>query len=149
MNYNLEYEIACKEVLEILKYIKKDDVSKIPQEEINILKNNAKKDFNCEYDPSINVKEQNISKMAKTIIAIYFIDYIANPEQKRRIEIKQKKDLELLEKKRQEQYSYEKLFNNNANDVNNLNQNVSLIEVKKESLLKKIFKKIKNLFNKK
>ena len=36
-----EFSNACYEVLEILKYIKKEDLEKIPQEEIQILKKNA------------------------------------------------------------------------------------------------------------
>ena len=33
-----EFKDACYEVLEILKYVKKEDLEKIPKEEIKILK---------------------------------------------------------------------------------------------------------------
>ena len=45
---NVEFGNACYEVLEILKYIKEEDVQKIPEDEIQILKRNANYEHNQE-----------------------------------------------------------------------------------------------------
>jgi len=74
---NEEYFIACKEVLEILKYVKDEDLNKIPYEEIEVLKKYAKKDYLFEYDSEKNIKEQGVSKLAKGIIANFYVKYIA------------------------------------------------------------------------
>ena len=41
-----EFKDACYEVLEILKYVKKEDLEKIPKEEIKILKEYANYNHN-------------------------------------------------------------------------------------------------------
>ena len=38
---NIEFSNACYEVLEILKYVKQEDLKKIPRQEIQILRDNA------------------------------------------------------------------------------------------------------------
>lgn len=82
---NEEFAIACKEVLEILNNIKEEDVKKIPKEKIEKLKFNAKQDYVFVYNVHKDVKEQNISKCAKAIMANFFIDYIASPRQKEKL----------------------------------------------------------------
>ena len=57
----LEFQNACYEVLEILKYVKEDDLAKIPKEEIQLLKNNANYKHSFKYNPNLSMKEQNIS----------------------------------------------------------------------------------------
>jgi len=100
---NLEFRNACCEVLEILKYVKEDDLEKIPSEEIQILKNNINYEYKVEYNPNKSIKEQNISKLAKGIIATYFTKYIATNEQKDIIAKKRTLDLRNYEKMRREQ----------------------------------------------
>ena len=67
-----EFGNACYEVLEILKYIKEDDLEKIPQEEIQILKKNANYNHSSYSNPGKSIKEQEVSKLSKGIIAQYF-----------------------------------------------------------------------------
>ena len=43
---NIEFSNACYEVLEILKHIKKEDIDKIPEDDINMLKKNANYNHN-------------------------------------------------------------------------------------------------------
>ena len=75
----LEFQNACYEVLEILKYIKDEDLVKIPKYEITLLKNNANYEHLFEYNPEKSMKEQNVSKLAKGIIALYFSEYYLQP----------------------------------------------------------------------
>lgn len=138
-----EFENACQEVLEILKFVKDDDLRKIPSNEIENLKKNANAKYQFSYDATKDIKQQNVSKTAKGIIANYFIKYIATPEQRQKI-------LEIQHMKISE--------NKPKFDTNNIlrkdNENIKgelheLIEVnneinvyKKESWFKKFINKI-------
>ena len=101
---NIEFKNACYEVLEILKYIK-EDLKKIPKEEIQMLKRNANYEHEFKYDPQRNIKEQPVSKLAKGIIATYFYKYTATPKQQEKIKQKQENDLRLIEEAKREKYN--------------------------------------------
>ena len=106
----VEFSNACKEVLEIFKYVKKEDLEKIPEEEIKVLKENANKDHNFIYNPEKSIKDQNVSKCAKAIIGIYFTDYIATQAQREKILNKQKRDMQIIEEQKKSMYNPDDLF---------------------------------------
>ena len=93
-----EFKDACYEVLEILKYVKKEDLEKIPKEEIKILKEYANYNHNFQYDPNKHIKEQEVLKLTKGIIAQYFYQYTATDKQKEKIRLKQQYDIQTIEK---------------------------------------------------
>ena len=103
-----EYANAYAEVLEILKYIPKEDYNKIPKAKINLFTTNANKDYHFEYNPKIDLKEQKTSKIAKTIIAILFRDYWATDSQREKILAKERYDMQKREQEISEKY-YTKL----------------------------------------
>ena len=142
-----EYSKACKEVLEILKSVKQEDLDKIPKREIERLKENASIEYEFSYDSKKDIKEQNVSKLAKAIIANFFIDYIATSNQKEKIRDKQNYDIKILEEAKlkennlNESFKNNKTYNNRKNDVNHLP-----IEIKKENFIIKLFRIIKKIF---
>ena len=97
-----QYAIAYSEVLEILKYISKEDYNKIPQEKLNVFKTNASKDYKFKYNPEKTLDEQNVSKKAKAIIGLLFRDYWATESQRQKIIRKQNYDRKKIEKEKQE-----------------------------------------------
>ena len=80
-----DYANACAEVVRILDFIPYRDYKKIPKDIILHYEKNANNDYNFEYDITRSLDEQNVSKTAKTIIAIFFRDYWATPEQRNKI----------------------------------------------------------------
>ena len=52
---NIEYANAYSEVLEILKYISKEDYEKIPISKIQLFETNQNKEYIFEYNPSSNL----------------------------------------------------------------------------------------------
>jgi len=141
-----QYAIAYSEVLEILKYISKEDYNKIPQEKLNVFKTNASKDYKLKYDPQRTLDEQNISKKAKAIIGLLFRDYWATESQREKIIRKQNYDRMKIEKEKQEQYNQNDIFKEKQINKNSINiENTSIIKYKK-SLLSKILQKIKRIF---
>lgn len=72
---NIKYANAYTEVLEILKYISIEDYNKIPKNKIELFEANANTDYHFTYTPEKTLREQNVSKIARGIIAILFRDY--------------------------------------------------------------------------
>ena len=89
---DIKYANAYSEVLEILKYIPIEDYNKIPTNKIELFKTNANSDYSFNYDPNKSLDEQEVSKIAKGIIAILFRDYWATKTQRNKIISKQNCD---------------------------------------------------------
>lgn len=141
---NVEYANAYSEVLEILNHIPKSDYDKIPNNMIEVFTRNNNKEYEFNYDVSKTLNEQNVSKIAKTIIAILFRDYWATPTQREKIITKEKHDIAKMEQEKREIYNPDDLFkkNNKTPDNNVLNQNTAIIEYKEESPFKKLLNRI-------
>lgn len=140
-----QYAIAYNEVLEILKYIPKEDYNKIPQEKLNVFKTNASKDCKFKYDPKKTLDEQNVSKKAKAIIGLLFRDYWATEGQRVQIIKKQNHDRIKIEKEKQKKYNKNDIFKEEPTSQNSVDiENISIIEYK-ESLILKILKKFKRI----
>ena len=142
---DIVYANAYKEVIEILKHVSKEDYDKIPKEKINLFEENANKEYNFIYDANKTLDEQNVSKKAKTIIAILYRDYWATDIQREKIKSKEQYDRKVKE---QEHNNPDVIFKLKET-TNNYEHSNFPIEVKKENLIQKILKFIKNIFKRK
>lgn len=149
---NVEYANAYSEVLEILKYISKEDYEKIPNSKIELFETNHNKEYIFKYNPNKTLDEQNVSKTAKAIIAILFRDYWATEIQKEKIITKQNYDRKQLEEKKKERYNSDNLFKNNEKKINldgtKQEQKLALIEINNIKWYKKVWKFITRFFSK-
>ena len=156
---DIQYANAYTEVLDILKYISKEDYEKIPKSKIKVFEENSNKNYNFTYDENKTLDEQNVSEITKAIIAILFRDYWATKEQryiiiKKQQEIKDQKQKELMAKFEQNKNISEKDLKkvDVASDLDldidykSLGANVQLYK-KEEGFFEKIVNKIKGLFN--
>lgn len=156
---DIQYANAYTEVLDILKYISKEDYEKIPKSKIKVFEENSNKNYSFTYDENKTLDEQNVSEIAKTIIAILFRDYWATKEQryiiiKKQQEIKDQKQKELMAKFEQNKKISEKDLKkvNVASDLDLdidyelLGTNMSLYK-KEEGFFEKLVNKIKGLLN--
>ena len=84
-----KYAIAYSEVLEILRYIPREDYNKIPIDKIKVFVENANDKYVFNYNPDKTLQEQNVSDITKGIIIMLFRDYIANDNQRDKIIKKQ------------------------------------------------------------
>lgn len=137
---NTEYKIAYSEVLEILKYISKEEFNKVPQDMLEMFKNNASNEKQFIYDSNKTLQEQNVSETARAIIAILFRDYWATESQRQKILNKQNFDREKI---REERYSADNIFqkHNIQHKENFATNEMAMVEYKES-----IFAKIKNWF---
>ncbi len=143
---NIEYKIAYSEVLEILKYISKEEFNKIPQDMLEMFKANAINNNEFVYNPRKTLQEQNVSETARTIIAILFRDYWATENQKEKILKKQNYDREKI---KEEMYNTNNIFKKHNTQQNEayIKNEVAMIEYK-ESIFTKIKNWFKHFFNK-
>lgn len=156
---DIQYANAYTEVLDILKYISKEDYEKIPKSKIKVFEENSNKNYSFTYDKNKTLDEQNVSEITKTIIAILFRDYWATKEQryviiKKQQEIKEQKQKELMAKFEQNKNIPEKDLKkvNVASDLDLdidyelLGTNMQLYK-KEEGFFEKLVNKIKGFFN--
>lgn len=144
------YACAYKEVIEVLKHTKREDVNKIPKSRILLWRINMNKDYDFKIDTTKTLEEQNLSKEAKAIIANIFKKYWATDYQKERIEAKEKYDIEQMEKEKYQKYNPDDIFKNRKQTIqqeNGVSNTIAMVEYK-EPLFKRILNKIKNIFNK-
>ena len=144
------YACAYKEVIEVLKYTKREDVNKIPKSRILLWRINMNKDYNFKIDTTKALEAQNLSKEAKAIIANIFKKYWATDYQKERIEAKEKYDIEQMKKEKYQKYNPDDIFKNRKQNIQQeevASETVSMVEYK-EPLFKRILNKIKDIFNK-
>ena len=145
-----EYQIAYSEVLEILKYVPKEEYEKIDKEKLEFYERNKKQDYNFNYDVNKTLDEQGVSKIAKVIISIIYRDYWASDEERNEILEMQNKMRKNLKEKTQIDFDPNIAFNKNVEEENIVKEpiNNQITEYKKENFFQKIINKIKNIFNK-
>ncbi len=151
-NINIEYANAYTEVLEVLNHMSKNDYEKIPEDMISLFKINCNKKYQFMYNFEKKFEEQNFSKRTKLILAILYRDYWAPPLQREKIIAMQNYDRKKLEEQKMKRYDVNNIFQNH-NLKTKVEENVITNEVEmteyKESVLKKVIMKIKNIFYRK
>ena len=110
-----------------------------------------KQKYSFNYNPEQTLEEQNVSKIARGIIAILFRDYWATETQREKIITKQKYDRIKLEEEKKAKYDID-IFKNRDNFKlkQNIKQDTNANEVSmvkyEESIFKRIINKIKEIF---
>lgn len=141
--------ICYKEIMVILSNLSNEDLIKIPNEKLEYFYKNMDNDYEYKLDDSKSFQEQNMHPITELILANLYLDYLATPTEKDKFHKVQLDYFNKLEKKKNLKYNPNDLFKNNVkketiNNDNN-NDNLQLIEYK-ESILKKLLNKIKNIF---
>lgn len=144
------YAMAYTEVLEILKYIPKEEYNKIPKEKIEFYEKNKDNNYSYTFDISKPIKEQKISRKANSVITSLYMEYFATPIQKEKLELILKYNEEKYQEELRKKYNPDNLFKNRVKDKNkNLEeseiQKVNIVEYK-ESIFVKFKKWFKNIF---
>lgn len=135
---------ACsyKEVMTILAYLEPQELEKIPKEKINYFFDNMDNSYEYELNYSESFQEQEMLPMTEAILANLFRDYLATPEQKERILLKEKNTSHKLEEEKGIGESSKTEVENNIKQEEGdepLENKLSMIEYK-ESFITKIKK---------
>ena len=138
------YKIAYTQVLEILKRLPKEEVAKIPTEEIEFLKENCDKTYKYILSPNARLEECQISRKAYAILVVYFKKYFATEIQKQKLDVILKNNQIAIEKEKREKYGVDNLFKENKIEQEE-NKKVEIVPYK-ESFFKRVLNRIKKIF---
>lgn len=143
-------EIACTEVFEILSYMNRETVMKIPFEILSIIKENRNINYVSKIDKNDMFNPNNLSEDAISILSWLDLEYLASNESKEeKLKIYQENE-ELYQQKLKEKYNADKLFKNyeqydyKVNDEICIEQNNKMIKYK-NNIFFRIYKIIRTL----
>lgn len=145
---------ACKEIVEILKFVPDKDVLKIPKKMREMFEDEMDKNYNFSIDTKKTIEEQKLLNETKAILSNIFRDYWATPYQRERIIEKQNYDRKVIEQQKSEKYNPNNIFKRISTSeikeivIKNNPDNSNLpVDVKKEKFYQKIVNFIKKIFS--
>lgn len=146
---SLRYKNAYKEVLEIIKYLPQKELYKIPKEKFEYFERYQNVDYDFNFDASIPLEKQKISREANAIILNLFNEYFISDKQKENLSQILAINENKYQEKQREKYNPNNIFNNDEkNDNKKLDLENLPIKVNKKSIFVKISEYIKKFFNK-
>ncbi len=140
---NVKYYNAYNEVLEIIKYLNKEDLSKIPEFNFKAMRDHSNPDYKFVYNPELPMDVQGVSVEARALLMYLFEKYIATEKQKEVLRDK-KKQAELIEENlKKEKYSPDNLFEEKHIPVE---EGYGIVTYKEKNVFQKMLEKIMNVF---
>ena len=142
-------DIAYAEVFEILSYMNRKTVMKIPLEVLQFIKENRNMEYISKINPNNIFNPENISKKARAILAAIDLEYLASDESKKeKLKIYQENERKYQEEL-SKKYSFTDVFaNKNKENQKEFVSNMSLQEYRELKWYQKIITKILNIFRK-
>lgn len=95
---------AYKEIIEILRYVPKESVQKIPTNLIEMFKEKMDNTYEFEIDINKEFQEQELLEETKAILANLYRDYLATPEKKEEIIAKERYEMQKIEEEKRKKY---------------------------------------------
>lgn len=142
------YEEAFTEVEEILKLMPIDLVSRIPAQLRQTISENKATNYKIVIKEPL--EEQKLKKETIVILGLIYRDFLASPEEREKLQIKDSEELRKIEQQMKEQYDVENVFNNKKRykilEENQTSKDLTLY--KEPNFLVKFFNMIKGIFNK-
>ena len=138
--------IAYAEVFEILSYMNRERVMKIPVEIIELFKVERNKKYISKITPNDFLNPDNLSKDTINILAWLDLEYFCSEEQRKIKEERYKKNELEQEKIKRQIYNSDNLFKQKDKSKEYIEE--AVVEYKKTNLLVRIFNKIKSLVKK-
>lgn len=144
---NVQYANAMAETLHYLKGIRKEDIDKIPKSFIKFLEENASKEYICNFDYHIPLKELNLLDETKGIIGTICLNYWCNTQEQKQAYLKRLNENEIkFEEEIREKYNPDNLFKDKKTIIETTNNFVAMIGYK-EDFFTKLIKKLKKIFH--
>lgn len=138
---NIEYIQANTEIKCLLKYFPIDYIKKLPPKLLEMIYRNSDEKYNIEVDLKKDLKNQNISKKTKDMLAVLTYNYWSNESEKQNIIERLNENEKGYQEELREKYNPDNIFKNKAIKVETIKNSVAMVEYKES-----IFTKIKNWF---
>ncbi len=143
---SVEYSEAITETLDILKHTRKEDVDKISSKFMDFLNANASKTYKPELDHTKKIKDMQLKRKTKAILAIIYKKFWCNSEKQEQFNRVLKENEIKREKELREKYNPDNLFKDRKPKIETVDNSVAMVEYK-ESFFTKLITKLKNIFH--
>ncbi len=142
-----DYKKVFSELYEIFKYLPDDFKKKIPEELLEIIKDNRNENYIFKYDKSKKLEEQDIYEETKAFITYLYLNYYCSFEEKENLIKIMKKNSIKKEEELRKKYNPDRIFEKNeiCGNIDDTSNN-SNITLKKDNFFMNIIYKIKSLF---
>ena len=138
---NIEYIQANTEIKCLLKYFPINYIKKLPTKLLEMIYKNSDDKYNIEVDLKKGLKNQNISKKAKDMLAVLTYNYWSNETEKKDIIERLNENENTYQEKLREKYNPDSIFKDRERKAEAVENSNAMIEYKET-----IFIKIKNWF---
>ena len=138
---NIEYIQANTEIKCLLKYFPINYIKKLPTKLLKMIYRNSDEKYNIDVDLKKDLKNQNISKKTKDMLAVLTYNYWSSETEKKDIIERLNENENNYQEELREKYNPDNIFKNRKTKVEALENSVAMVEYKKS-----IFSKIKNWF---
>ena len=141
-----KYNAAYTELYELLKNIDKDEISKIPKEEIKNIED--KRDLNHIFrvDKTKLLKEQDVMPETKALFIALYKKYVSPDSEKEAWEKYDKFCLNKIEEEKRQNYDPDVFKKSKIEEKEEVKQDLPIEREERKSFFRKIFEKIKNIF---
>ena len=109
-----EFTEASAEINEILKYLPKEEVEKIPSKLREFFKEVSRKDYVTNINPNMPLDKQQIKEKTKDIIALIYRNYWCSEEERKELDQKLIENDRKFEEELREKYNPDNIFKNNV-----------------------------------
>ena len=142
------YEEAFTEVEEVIKLMPIDLVSKIPAQFRQTISENKATNYKVVIKEPL--EEQKLKKETIAILGLIYRDFLASPEEREQLQMKDAEELKKIEQRMQEQYDIENIFEKKKRTkrLENDQDSKDLALYKEPNFLSKLFNIIKGIFKK-
>ena len=138
---NIEYIQANTEIKCLLKYFPINYIKKLPTKLLEMIYKNSDDKYNIEVDLKKGLKNQNISKKAKDMLAVLTYNYWSSEDEKKDIIERLNENENTYQEKLREKYNSDSIFKDRERKAEAVENSNAMIEYKET-----IFIKIKNWF---
>lgn len=138
---NIEYIQANTEIKCLLKYFPINYIKKLPTKLLEMIYKNSDDKYNIEVDLKKGLKNQNISKKAKDMLAVLTYNYWSSENEKKDIIERLNENENTYQEKLREKYNPDSIFKDRERKAEAVENSNAMIEYKET-----IFIKIKNWF---
>lgn len=143
------YQEAFTEVDEVLKLMPIDLVSKISPKLRKLISENKALDYKTTIKEPL--EERELKKETIVILGLIYRDFIATPEEKEQLKLRDAEYLKKIEEEMQKQYDINKVFEKRQEKRadEKLEEKTQLVVYEEPGFIKKLFNLIKGIFKKK
>ena len=113
------YEEAFAEVDEILKIMPIELLSRIPVQFRQAISENKAKNYKVEIEQPL--KEEKLKKETVVILGLIYRDFLASPDERDELQLKDAEELKRIELEMQQQYDIDNVFKKRKNARNSYN----------------------------